>query len=547
MAGRTLLVGLVAMLAAVPAIGAAGVRLSLSHEVRDGQPGIATLGGRHSVAVSTPDGAFVYATATTDAAVTVFSRDLLTGALTLVEAEQPTLPDTSPAIVLPNLVAISPDGTHVYVFGKGGSGAFSRDAGTGHLTFLGPTAPGLLLASGAAFSPDGTHVYVSDQPEDAVRVYARDGLTGQLTLTQTVEDGDGGALLADASAVAISPDGATVYVTSDDDDALVVFTLNPSTGELTLLEQHVDETAGVEGLGSASTVVVSPDGAHVYVGGRDPGLAVFERSSLTGALAWIDAGQFPYRAERLAMGANGDFMVAQSSSGEPDLVLLIARDLGTGDVAIASVETFRDNHEVAIGQDGLYAYAGSSNERHTVGVFRIIGGTCGPPAAGCGQPTQPLASTLVVKALAGNPQLQWKWTKGSALAIADFASPQTLPVDVRACLYDASDTLLVDAVVPALASSRGRACWKQSSNGTTLKYSDSYAVPEGVRTFRAKAGAAGFSSLKLKMKGDTFVPPFPPLATPVRLQIRSGTGACWEATYGTPQTNLPGLFKARSD
>jgi len=37
-----------------------------------------------------------------------------------------------------------------------------------------------------------------------------------------------------------------------------------------------------------------------------------------------------------------------------------------------------------------------------------------------------------------------------------------------------------------------------------------------------------------------------PLTPPVTVQVTNGT-ACWTATYGTPQKNVAGEFKAKAD
>jgi DNA-binding beta-propeller fold protein YncE len=515
----------------------AGMRLSLAYEIRDGVGGVSGLDDVSSVAVSTPDGAFVYALSDGDATLSVFSRDLLTGALTLVQSEPSGL-------ALPNLLAISPDGTHVYAFGKGEAGVFSRDAITGRVTFLAP----IVLAgrtTGVAFSPNGEHLYVADEIYDAVLVFARDAGTGALTSIQAIQDGTGGAQLRRPTDLAISPDGSNVYVTTDGDDSLVVFTRSAATGELTLLEQHLD-AAGNNGLQNPQTVVVSPDGAQVYVGGLDQGLGAYDRGP-GGALTFAASDQFPRRVFDLAISDDGTLLVAQSPTGEPDSVLLLARDLGTGAITLVSSETLIDNRSVAISRDTRFVYSGTSNDQRRLAVFRIIDGTCGAPAAGCAEPTEPLKSAIVLKDGLDRDQMSWKWTKGTSLTLADFADPITQPADVRFCLYDATSTLLIDSVVPAIASCNGKPCWKQSSSGTTLKYRDSNAMPEGVKTFGAKAGAAGFSSLKLKVQGDGFLPPPTPLALPVTFQVRSATGACWQAVYSTAQTNVPGLLKAKSD
>ncbi|MGI8557517.1 MAG: beta-propeller fold lactonase family protein, partial [Solirubrobacteraceae bacterium] len=106
--------------------------------------------------------------------------------------------------------------------------------------------------------------------------------------------------LRGASAIALSPDGRFAYVASAVSSAVSAFQVNRTSGELLPLQGAgacVAEpalsppldvpgcAATAEGLGGARTLVVSPDGARVYVGGFDPGsLVVLGRDPQGGGL-----------------------------------------------------------------------------------------------------------------------------------------------------------------------------------------------------------------------------------------------------------------------
>src|SRR5439155_1324465 len=182
-------------------------------------------------------------------------------------------------------VAVSPDGASVYVASKRGDAlaVFSRDAVSGALTFVqakfdgkGPVN-GLDGAEGIAISPDGAYVYVAGRNDDALAVFGRNPETGMLTSVQLLQDGVGGVNgLNGADSVAVSPDGTHVLVTGSVDNALAVFQRDAATGTLTYVERLRDGTAGVDGLHNAQALAISPDGASVYAtGSADNAVAVF--------------------------------------------------------------------------------------------------------------------------------------------------------------------------------------------------------------------------------------------------------------------------------
>src|SRR5438094_560564 len=263
---------------------------------RNGSGSITGLDGASGVAVS-PDGRTVYATGEVDDALAVFHRDSATGALTFVEMKQDAV-DGVDGLNGAHGVVVSPDGVHVYVASKTGDAlaVFSRDVDTGALTFVQAKndgvgkVNGLDGAEGIAISPDGAHVYVAGRNDDSLAVFSRDAATGKLTFIEVQREGQNGVLgLFGAKAVTVSLDGANLYVAGGYDDALVVFDRNPETGMLTSVQLLEDGVGGVNGLNGADAVAVSPDGTHVFVTGSvDNALAVFERDPATGTLTYVE-------------------------------------------------------------------------------------------------------------------------------------------------------------------------------------------------------------------------------------------------------------------
>lgn len=161
---------------------------------------------------------------------------------------------------------------------------------------------------GVALSPDGASVYTASDSSESVAVFDRSSATGALTQKAGTagcvsEDGTAGACadgiaLSGADSVVVSPDGANVYVSSDDSDdssdGVAIFDRNPGTGALTQKAGTAgcvteDGTAGSCADGTAiqdpKIVTVSPNGANVYVvSDTSNAIAIFDRNPATGAL-----------------------------------------------------------------------------------------------------------------------------------------------------------------------------------------------------------------------------------------------------------------------
>jgi DNA-binding beta-propeller fold protein YncE len=147
------------------------------------------------------------------------------------------------------------------------------------------SAPGSPLTGpkGVAVSPDGKSVYVASGAAGTItHFFAAPG--GQLSYDGCISnDGSGGKCadapgspLEDANAVAVSPDGKSVYVTSSGSGTITHFFAAPG-GQLSYDGCVSDDgsggscaSAGGSSLSAADGVAVSPDGRSVYVaGGND--------------------------------------------------------------------------------------------------------------------------------------------------------------------------------------------------------------------------------------------------------------------------------------
>ncbi len=297
-----LLIVLVPCLVAFSVVVANGY-LVLIEAHQDGVGGVDGLDGIYAVEVS-PDDKHVYTVGTFDDAIAWFTRNLNSGVLTYGGASFDGAGGVNGLDGVRDLV-ISPDGKHIYTAGltDGAVTVFSRNATTGALTFVenisNPYTPG---AIGIDISPDGVNVYAVGLFNDSLSVYSRNVSTGKLTFVESFTDGLGGVDGLDrVRDVVVSPDGKSVYTAAQNDtvggdDAVAVFSrelAGQNLGKLTFVEVKFDGVGGVDGLGNPHTIKVSPDGNHVYVNneihasGQD-WIAVFSRNTNTSALTFVE-------------------------------------------------------------------------------------------------------------------------------------------------------------------------------------------------------------------------------------------------------------------
>jgi DNA-binding beta-propeller fold protein YncE len=223
-------------------------------------------------------------------------------------------------------VTVSPDGRTVYVTSVDVL-AFRRDPQTGALTqvrgrdgCLAATRrgadgadcvadPEIDGATSVVVTPDGRQAYASSGTDaggtGSVTILDRDRDTGALTPTRAstgcIGQNEGCSVargLRGAGAIAVSADGANVYVVSFVGCTLVVFDRDAQTGALTqkrglagTATKHADSGAcsnrrigDVTGF-TGGGVALSPDGRTLFVSAR-AGLAMYARAPRGGALSY---------------------------------------------------------------------------------------------------------------------------------------------------------------------------------------------------------------------------------------------------------------------
>jgi DNA-binding beta-propeller fold protein YncE len=261
------------------------------------------LDGPDVVTVS-PDGHNVYVGAFKGNAIAVFSRNPSTGALT-----QPT--DSTGCIVntpttgcttgltlgSPEGMAISGDGHNVYVAAALSSAldVFTRNSSTGALTQATDgagcivdtpltgctTARELAGADAVAVSPDDGDVYVTSVLSNSVTTFNRAASTGALTqqtgtsacVIYVLAVGCSlGRTFSAPEGLAVSPDGASVYVAAFASGAADVLNRNRTSGALLqksrgpgcMVGSPTPNCTRARALTGVSSLAVSPDGKYLY-------------------------------------------------------------------------------------------------------------------------------------------------------------------------------------------------------------------------------------------------------------------------------------------
>jgi DNA-binding beta-propeller fold protein YncE len=280
--------------------------------------------GSRAIAVS-PDGRSVYATSRNANSLTVFSRNPKGGGLEQLPAGFGCLSGlpvpvcaSGRALLGPDVVVVSPDGRNVYVgsFFGNAVAVFNRDPATGALAqpsgaagciaeAIGGCAVGIGLGAVEGLAVTATGVYTGSALSNAVAVLARDPVTGALA---QASDGSGcivnaplagcttGYEVKGANAVAVSPGGKDVYVTSLFSNSVTSFTRAIPAGGLT----QKAGTAGClvwlravgcsfgQALSAPEGIAVSPDGANVYVAAFASGAIAVLRRDKSGEVAQLE-------------------------------------------------------------------------------------------------------------------------------------------------------------------------------------------------------------------------------------------------------------------
>jgi CSLREA domain-containing protein len=212
-------------------------------------------------------------------------------------------------------------------------------------------------------SPDDRHLYVTGASDGTLTVFSRQATDGTLTLTQRITRTlEGINLLGGAFGVLVSPDGQNVYVAGRNDNAVVAFKRNTDDGHLHYLTHYVDGD-GIEANTAISIsqpleLAMSPDGNFLYVTSfGDDALQIFRRTPGDGfiePIAELAVGVDPYHIE-ISQDPAGERLLVALWNG--DAVKVFARDRLTG--LLSPIDGQQD-----LTMDGPVYMVSSADDRH---------------------------------------------------------------------------------------------------------------------------------------------------------------------------------------
>jgi 6-phosphogluconolactonase (cycloisomerase 2 family) len=283
--------------------------------VRDGVGGVDGLNGVAALAAS-PGGEHVYAASQTDDAVAAFAHNATSGALAFVELERDGVGGVT-GLNGASRVAVSPDGAHVYASAPSDAAltSFARDASSGALTLVDQDADAaqLGLIEDFAIAPDGRHLYTAAPYIDSIGVFARSPASGALTPLAAIDLAPLG--FSGLAAVAIAPDGRHVYATESFGERVIALARDPASGALVPLDVYTRD-------GLVSTdLAVTRDGRFVVAPAENfqSLLVSFARDRDSGRLAFRGYSRrdsFDASADAIALAPDGRNLYATSRSGD---------------------------------------------------------------------------------------------------------------------------------------------------------------------------------------------------------------------------------------
>ncbi len=265
-----------------------------------------------------PNGKWAYSATDNGLHIYAYSIDQTTGALTQIGS--PVNTGFTVGMAFPD-IAVDAASAHLYVASAGDAKvagfAIQSDGSLQALTGS-PYAAGAGASAIPAFSPNGKFLYVMDRTANAVSGYAIQSDGSLVAIAGSpFSIGATPAGIAGPTWISFTPDGKWAYVAdTDGTDALSIFSVNATTGALTLLpgptkqpEEHPQDLS------------IDSTGTHLYVpvaNGTTPGAVdVYTINDTDGSLTFVGATGVPAGVTPvfLDIAPNGKFAYVSSKAG----------------------------------------------------------------------------------------------------------------------------------------------------------------------------------------------------------------------------------------
>ena len=296
------------------------------------------------------------------------------------------------AINSPFALAVSTDGRQLYAADLGlqgfaGLGVLAIDEMSGAIERpIGFHQDGVAGVDGlagiwaVAASADGKSVYAIGSIDNAVSHFERNALTGALVLKNVYRNSAVITGLNTPKALILSSNGANVFVAGSDSNAIVEFSRNLTTGELTFVRSVVDNVA----LAHVNSLAISQSGTNLYAASSDAGvLTLLARTNLSSnwrvAKSYRDNGngiQYMAAPRAIVLSADGrNIYVANATDGTFDssggALLSFKRDAASGELTF--VRAWRNSVGADVGLKGIANIFASTDGMHIFGTSPTAG------------------------------------------------------------------------------------------------------------------------------------------------------------------------------
>lgn len=228
-----------------------------------------------------PLGRFVYTANTDDSTVSMFTINQTTGVLAPTKPASLSTMISGELLSQPSFLTVDPAGKFLYVTVSLSNGAavfmFTINQTTGVLT---PTSPATVSTGGIPFqvvvAPSGKFAYVVNNLSggamtDGVWQYTLNSTTGVLTQNTPAAVAAGNA----PTAIAVDPTSRFAYVVNRLDNTVSMYTIDSSTGNLTLNATATNPTATIPTGTEPFRIDFDPTGKFVYVTNEQSATSIY--------------------------------------------------------------------------------------------------------------------------------------------------------------------------------------------------------------------------------------------------------------------------------